>query len=469
MGTAARSGSTAGARPEAQRAPTPPPAASSTAAGRPDVKSLGRAAAAKLKSAQGAAPSPPGPPDASQRPALKARPVPPAQGAGSSRAPLPPQVARSRSSTGGSASRDSSVEVGGAASRAPQVPASSSAKAKSPTPPRPSKEPAKAPVEAEAEINADASDDLDQQLDAAVDALQSIDQRAPMDAAEAEHDDASDARAAEETFIAVAGAHALPLRQFMGQLALGATPRRWAKTSKAALQPLLEGSRQMGLEPLVEAFGAFETALERAAEGTGAYLDSDARQELRAAYATLVERLPDAFPAENGSDGRERFLLESLLLQVPSVRRRTLDRLYAAGLQSLEHLQAASSDELAQVTGLAPGLAAAIAKRITRFEHERAELDPAEMQQQLRDKLEALSKRLARLQSDFEEADEAGRADEKRIARRSRTVAALELETSFAQLGELALVEELRRSATAHKIARVEAYLERAQAGAELS
>ena len=45
-------------------------------------------------------------------------------------------------------------------------------------------------------------------------------------------------------------------------------------------------------------------------------------------------------------------ILQSLLLQVPSVRKVTIDKLYAAGLTTLEALLLATPDDIAQTTGI---------------------------------------------------------------------------------------------------------------------
>ena len=297
-------------------------------------------------------------------------------------------------------------------------------------------------------------EDLDANVDAAVDALQSIEP--PADAT-AHSDHPSDMASVTETFTSIAAIHSQQLHEFMAQLALGSAPGRWASSLGALVAPIKDAATQMELTELSEALGAFTEGLKQAE--TQARVSPEAREVLTQAYARMVALMPDAFSACVSDEGRGRALLEALMLQVPGFRKRTLERLYAAGLHTLEQLASARSDELTAVLGIDSELADAIVKRVEGFEHERTALDSSELRDHLRGRLRATLSRLAEHQRQFEQAEEEDSAKGKRVARRAREVAALELDVVFAQLGELPLIEELKRSPMHRKITRVEAYL----------
>lgn len=289
---------------------------------------------------------------------------------------------------------------------------------------------------------------------------------AARDQAAIEAERAADMRAAAETFEQLLAAGTAPLHDFMFQLSLGRTPPRWAAAAHAVIAPFLDGARQMELAELEGALAGLAAALERAAAEAGASISRESIDAIEQAYAELGRQLPNAFAAPELGDGRRLLMLESLLLQVPAMNRRSLDKLYGAGLGSLDRLCGAKAGEIAAVTGLGPELAEAIAERVRRFERERNGLDPAELRSQVRERLRAAVGRLAEQQDEFERAEAEASPARKRAARRAREATARELDFALAEIGELSLVEELKRCAVRSKIRRVESYLEQAQASA---
>jgi hypothetical protein len=157
-------------------------------------------------------------------------------------------------------------------------------------------------------------------------------------------------------------------------------------------------------------------------------------------------------------------LLESLLLQIPELHRRTLTKLYAAGLSSIAQLAQARADELAAVTGLEPELAERLVAHVQRFEQERTRVAPTEQKVRGQERLRALVDRLRQLQEDFEQAEREEQSDKKRAARRGREAALHELDTVLAEIGEVRVIEELKRCPVQLKIQRVSTYLKETQA-----
>jgi hypothetical protein len=281
-----------------------------------------------------------------------------------------------------------------------------------------------------------------------------------------EQRDAVDQRAVADTFSDIAKVHAHPLRELMFQISVGRTPRQWAAACRPILKPLFDAATQIGLLELVGGLGAFDAALERAAAEPNAYISDAAAEAMSNAYERLRNQMPDAFQPPDRADNRRLILLESLLMQVPDMHRRTLAKLYAAGLSTLGQLGTANAEEISVVAGVDRNLAQAVVDHVQRFEQERSRMDPTTLRAHVQERLRALIGRLAKLQSEFEEAEEDDSVARKRTARRDREAAVLELDVIFAEAGDVDLIEELKRCPVRGKIQRVETYLERLQASA---
>ncbi|MET0390730.1 MAG: hypothetical protein ABW321_32455, partial [Polyangiales bacterium] len=303
---------------------------------------------------------------------------------------------------------------------------------------------------------------LDDLVDAAVDAL--LEPELLEDGAERPVEHESDRRALIETFSAVAKLHGRPLRDLMFQLSLGRTPASWAGVCRPLLAPLLDAARQIEWTELAKSLERFDRALEQAASegaagGANSPIGDAARTAIQDAYDELRNHLPDVFSAPSPGDSRRLILFESLLLQVPSLHRRTIAKLYAAGLSSLGQLSQAKPEELTAVIGLDRGLAAAIVEHIQRFERDRDYSDPGALRAQIQLRLGTIAGRLGQLQAEFERADQEGSHVRKKAVRRAREVAVLEMDRLLAEIGDLQLIEELKRYPVRAKIRRLQAYL----------
>lgn len=300
-------------------------------------------------------------------------------------------------------------------------------------------------------------------IDAALDALESKSQ-----ARHSVPGHAGDERALTETFAAVAQVHAQPLRELMFQLDLGRTPREWCSLARPVLRPLLEAAQQIGMLELVGALLAFDAALERAAADTAPTLSERSTETLKNVYQGLCRLLPAVFTVttEAGGPGRQTVLLESLLLQIPELHRRSLAKLYAAGLSSLAQLSQASAEELAAVTGLEAPLAERLVAHVRSFEEARTRVAPSDVKSRAHERLRGVLERLRELQAEFEQAEREEQSDKKRAARRGREAALHELDLVLAEIGDLAVIEELKRCPVQQKIQRVSTYLKAVQASA---
>ncbi len=395
------------------------------------------------------------PPQAPPAPAARtqhgvAAPAPPPAAAND---PAAPAARRGIASSGSSATSGSatsgSATSGSGARPAIEVPGSAKVAGASPIPPLPP-----------------SHDTGNFQLDAAVDAAMARITDVSESGVANDQRDAADHRAVTETFADIAKVHAHPLRELMFQLSVGRTPRQWAANCRPVLKPLFDAATQIGMLELVGGLGAFDAALERAAAEPNAFIGDAAAEALRGSYERLRNQMPDAFMPAERSDNRRLILLESLLLQIPDMHRRTLAKLYAAGLSSLGQLGTAQPEEIAVVAGIDRELAKSVVEHVQRFEEERSRIDPTAMRAYVQERLRALVARLARVQTEFEQAEDDDSVQRKRAARRDREAAVLELDLVFAEVGDVDVIEELKRAPVRGKIQRVESYLERLQASA---
>jgi hypothetical protein len=297
---------------------------------------------------------------------------------------------------------------------------------------------------------------IDAAVDAALEALFDPDAVQAGDGAQA---DAAALRAVAETFAGIARLHAHPLRELMFQLSAGRTPRTWAHACRPLLRPLIDGAAQIGLHELRDALQAFDATLAHACDEPSGFIGDATREALKRGYERLRKALPEAFGLAERADNLQLVLLESLLLQVPSLQRRTLAKLYAAGLSSLAQLGQARPEELCAVAGLDRQLARALVEHVQRFESERTPLDPAALRSRVLTQLAALVGRLSQLQVEFERAEQAEDLVRKKAVRRARAAALLELDLAFAEVGDVDLIEELKRCPVRSKIRRVQSYL----------
>jgi hypothetical protein len=256
--------------------------------------------------------------------------------------------------------------------------------------------------------------------------------------------------------------HAAPLRELMIALTLAPIARRCLAHVKPALASLVDAARTLGQ---VEA-ATLLTSLEAAAtaKSLAATLAERERDTLLAIYAQLAQLLPETFDLKSERQQREPLLVQYLLRQVPDVHLPTIDKLRAAGCDSLEALCRCSAADLVKVGHLDGARAEAISRHVHSYHSERAE----RAQERATPRLRALLERLTLAHGEYVRADAAEERTRKRSARSELRAIVLQLCLLLAQIGEIELVEGLERSPVARKIEIVRRYLERPEADAPL-
>lgn len=263
-----------------------------------------------------------------------------------------------------------------------------------------------------------------------------------------------------ELFRQMAVGFARPLRDFMLELVLGPTTKQWIEIAKRPVENLLKGARELDVSDLVEALLDFETRMSEAQNTHGSRITGTERERLLSSYEKLTRALPMAFDLKSERDRREPIVVHQLLLQVPGVYKVAIDKLYAAGLSSLDGLCRSSTDDLMALAHIDRDAAEAITRRFQTYLRERTEQVLEKGEAPTKQKLRMIVDKLGKAHQEFQRAEAEEDRERKRRARNERRSRALEMNVLLAQLGEIDLVADLERSATERRIERVRSYIE---------
>jgi hypothetical protein len=263
-----------------------------------------------------------------------------------------------------------------------------------------------------------------------------------------------------DLFRQMAVGFARPVRDFMLDLVLGPTTKQWLDIARAPTQNLLKGAVEFELTDLAAALVDFGRGLEDAQNALGAMVTGVERERLLAHYEALARALPMAFDLKGERSRREPMVVHHLLLQVQGVHKLAIDKLYAAGLASLEGLGRSSVEDLMAHARLDRDGAEGIVRRFRSYLRERTEQVLERGEAKVKQRLLALIDELKQAHEEFLHADAEEDRSAKRRARFDRRARALEMNVLLAQLGEIDLIAELERSATDRRIQRMRSYVE---------
>lgn len=275
-----------------------------------------------------------------------------------------------------------------------------------------------------------------------------------------------DLREVRQLFVQIAAEQMLPVRDFIIELNLGEPPREWLDVVLPSVGSLRKSANGMGLTELCAELDGFIQAIEVASGMEDKTIRNETRARLQEAYARLVEIMPHAFRLDDERGRREPVIVQSLLRQVPDVRKVALDKLYAAGLTRLEMYFVAKPYDIAEAAGISVDLAGRIVERFARYKREVASTSPEAGRAQELASLAELARRLAEQNSAFERANRdwsSQAARDKRRLRNERSETILELNVLLARLGEVDLVSNLERLPFAQKVGELERYLGKAK------
>jgi hypothetical protein len=263
-----------------------------------------------------------------------------------------------------------------------------------------------------------------------------------------------------ELFYDIATNHLRPVRNFMIELHLGDVRKEWVHIAQPSIKSIQSAAEQINIPELKRALDDFDALLSIAAESSGDTISGDIREELINHYKALQQIMPRAFTLEEERDQRESLIIHSLLMQVPDVRKVTIDKLYRAGLTALEVLFLATTEDLAVTTGIRKILAQRIVDKFQQYRKEVRESVPDAATAGQTNKLRELIVVLEAQQAKYDEAAMSRSIEEKRAHRLARQGTLLEITVVLAQMGEVELVEHLERLPFEKRIERLRSHID---------
>ena len=277
---------------------------------------------------------------------------------------------------------------------------------------------------------------------------------------------ASDLEGVRELFAQLAAKHMRQVRDFMLDLKWGEAPHSWIAVCEPAVRSLHGAAERLEMEELSAGLDLFGEALGTATAASMPMIDGELRERLIAIYEELIAVMPGAFSLEMDRNQRESVIVHSLLLQIPGVRKVTIERLYAAGLSSLDTMFAAKPDDVADTTGIARDLSERIVAHFQQYRSQLKTTVPDATRTHERERIGALAKQLRAQHDAFEKASDGwsgGDLASKKELRQARAATLLEVNLLLARLGEVERLRAIERLPFDRKVSEIESYLEDAE------
>ncbi len=264
-------------------------------------------------------------------------------------------------------------------------------------------------------------------------------------------------------FTDIAANYLKPVRNMMIELEWGEVGKEWVDICGPSVHAIKSAAEQIGFGSMFTTLEDFENKLQAAGKTSGATIGGAERESLIAAYNLVAKSVPDAFNIDSEKDRRESVIIHSLLLQVPNVRKVTIDKLYAAGLTDLNALFLAQPGDLSATTGIPLSLAMKLVEKFQAYRTEarsevtkKGESSASAKVKKLADKLRAQQNEFKGLSKSW---DKNTSANKKRL-RRAREETLLQINIALAQLGHVVVVKDLERLTFDRKTERLDTFFE---------
>lgn len=268
-----------------------------------------------------------------------------------------------------------------------------------------------------------------------------------------------------ELFSELAANHMRHVRDFMIDVKWGEVTRDWINICIPPVRTLRRAADRLELQELEVALAKLAVELERANSAGGQMLDGAEKARLLETYTVLVTIMPSAFALDRDKTQREAVIVQALLLQIPDVRKVTIDKLHSAGLTSLTVLFEANANDISHVAGIPHEVATRIVERVDAYRNELKASSPSDARAAERERLAHLSKELRRHHEGYEKASSGWGAEAKKQKREhflGREETWLEISVLLARFGEVDRLQGIEKVPFAQRIAQLTDYLEEA-------
>ncbi len=270
----------------------------------------------------------------------------------------------------------------------------------------------------------------------------------------------NDETASRDLFCEIAAHYAQPLRTLCFELRRRTASKSSIAFVRPALQMIAQAAETMDLLQAFKRIAEFDEALSLADASSDRLLQSQVQRLLLDKYQLLAEALPQVFRTGEEEQKREEIIVRCLLQQIRGVGRVTLEKLYKAGLGSLEALFLANHQDLSAATSIPATLCRRIVERFQQYRAEVESISADDTQSGYRSRLADL---ISALQCRQEKLD---RSSSKRASaaqlptlRRQREQCFLQITTTLAELGELDFIQRIQGHSYRQRIQKLQEHL----------
>jgi hypothetical protein len=266
-------------------------------------------------------------------------------------------------------------------------------------------------------------------------------------------------------FTQIAANHSQPLRNFVFELRCGTASKDRIEFLHPSLQMIGDAAAKMGLAEAAERITNFDEVLSMAQARPERLLKCETRVLILDSYNEMSEILPEVFRRGEDEQKREDIIIKSLLREIPGVGRVTFDKLYKAGIGSLEALFLANTADLAAVTSIPVPLCERIAAKFQEYHAEALAISQHDPQSSHRARLTSLVAELRCRHVELESTSagaalNAGLATERRRRRQLRQQCFLQIIAALAELGEVDLITKIQRLSFRQRLKKLGDHLE---------
>jgi hypothetical protein len=267
-------------------------------------------------------------------------------------------------------------------------------------------------------------------------------------------------------FAQLAANHVRSVRDFVIDLRWSDATAEWVPICLPALRSLRRAAEKLELAEMCGALDRFSDSLSAAQDDSASTIGGERRAAILARYDELTCLMPQAFGLDLDRTQRETVILQSLLLQVPEVKKVTIDKLYSAGLSTLEAMFLATASDIAATTGVPEAIAERIVERFRAYREQIKATAPDAARTSERQRIADLTTQLRRQHDEYERVSQSwsrDAAEQKKELRRVRAQTLLDIQVELARLGEVERLAEIERLPFEAKLSQLESFLEDAQ------
>jgi hypothetical protein len=267
-------------------------------------------------------------------------------------------------------------------------------------------------------------------------------------------------------FAQLAANHVRPVRDFVIDLRWSDATVDWLPVCIPALRSLRRAAEKLEIAEVCASLDRFASTLEAAQADVGRTLGGERRQSILGGYEDLARTMPQAFALDLDRSQREAVILQSLLLQVAGVKKVTLDKMYAAGLSTLEAMLLATPSDVAATTGIPEALAERIVLRFRAYRDQVKAIVPDATRARERERIGELARLLRTQHAEYERASQSWSreaTEAKKALRKARAQTLLDIHVELARLGEVERIAALDKLPFEGKLEELQSFLEEAR------